>query len=118
RTYEWKVINPTAGYYRLKQIDFNQTLSYSGVVFVKGFDNSHAITLMPNPSNEYLNLTLPLAGNETAWLTICDLHGKVIWQGSTQGDLQWNVSNWANGVYLLQVRTSQGVQYRKFVVNK
>jgi hypothetical protein len=46
--YHLSFINASDSYYRLKQVDFDGTFSYSPVVFVEGVD---ALKVYPNPSN-------------------------------------------------------------------
>ncbi|TAE11869.1 MAG: choice-of-anchor D domain-containing protein [Bacteroidetes bacterium] len=47
--YQLTTIQPNDGYYRLKQIDFDGTFTYSPVVFVEGVAGK--VVVYPNPSN-------------------------------------------------------------------
>ena len=40
-------------------------------------------------------------------LTICDAHGKLLYQGKTNGDLLIDTASYASGVYFLQVNTDR-----------
>jgi hypothetical protein len=40
-------------------------------------------------------------------LTICDAHGKLVYQEKTNGDLLIDTASYASGVYFLQVNTDR-----------
>jgi hypothetical protein len=52
-TYQKKDPNSHAGYtyYRLKQVDFDSTFTYSGLIGIEGSGLSFSITAFPNPSS-------------------------------------------------------------------
>ncbi|TAG39387.1 MAG: LamG domain-containing protein [Cytophagia bacterium] len=50
RNYQFNVQNSDDTYYRLKQIDFDGSFSYSSIIFVKGIEN--IVNVYPNPTTE------------------------------------------------------------------
>ncbi|TAE42485.1 MAG: T9SS C-terminal target domain-containing protein [Cytophagales bacterium] len=54
KNYALNIQNSDDMYYRLKQIDFDGSFSYSNIVFVKGIEN--IISVYPNPTTENINI--------------------------------------------------------------
>jgi len=96
--------------YRLKQEDYNNTISYSKVVEVQFSDNSNNITnhlsCYPNPAVNAINLTItPVShGNATYSIKISNSTGMVVkYAVVTEPNWHDNVSNLLTGTYLIQV---------------
>ncbi len=74
--------------------------------------NFENLKLYPNPVTDILNLSLP---NETLeHIKIIDSTGKMVFEQSNNLQ-QLNVSNLATGMYLLQIKTSNGAISKKII---
>ncbi|MEM6698504.1 MAG: Ig-like domain-containing protein, partial [Bacteroidota bacterium] len=72
--------------------------------------------LYPNPTDDLLFLDLPKLKRE-AQLTIFDIYGKVVLQQDIiQKNSQLQLSNFAAGIYLVQVQTEKGSVTKRVVV--
>jgi hypothetical protein len=112
-TYSLLDKNPEKGdnLYRLKQEDYNSTISYSNVVQVQYADKSNNLTgsghlsIYPNPAVSTINLTIdPQKQVATYSIRITNSVGTIVKQAVTsQPNWQDNVSNLLTGTYLIQV---------------
>ncbi len=71
--------NPAAGinYYRLKQLDFDGTYTYSRTLSVK-FDEKPVFSFYPNPVRNRMQIELPEELQEVSTLQVFDLLGKMM----------------------------------------
>jgi len=72
-------------------------------------------TIYPNPSNTEINLMLPESVKKAS-VQIFNILGKEIYS-SAEYNSPINISNWANGIYLIKVSDTQGFQTKRFVKN-
>lgn len=99
--------------YRLKQEDFNGTITYSDIVTVMYSGRGNSITtnlsIYPNPVQNTLNLTIvPKNGVTTYDVKITNCTGTIVkYAVITQTSWQNNVSNLLTGTYLVQVIDSR-----------
>ncbi len=86
------------GYYRLRQIDFDDNYAYSAIVFIKNSITDEAfINVYPNPVNNILNI---IAANKKQNLVITDLLGRTILQENTLPETV-DMSSFSAGVYFI-----------------
>lgn len=107
--YSWVDKNPLNGnsYYRLRQTDFDgsTTLSDLAVVRLQEAQNSHTISVFPNPAKDY---TIVLSEQESLGkLRLFNLIGQdvsqqVAVQNLGDNQLQLNLSSLPKGTYILQ----------------
>ncbi len=104
--YHYRHERPGSGthYYRLKQVDFDGTYSYSSVQSVS-VGSKHTYDFFPNPVDDQLQLVTP-AGKERDY-AILDLQGRLVRQGPVDGS-PVPVDGLPRGIYLLQVREPTG----------
>ncbi len=67
----------------------------------------------PNPSHDLINLSVPPSEDYT--LSLLQLNGMVI--SSQRNEASMSVQHLPKGMYLLELRTAKGLQYRKVLVD-
>lgn len=60
----------------------------------------------PNPTSDALNINL--YSNDKALLEVLDISGKLIFKNEIQSHAEYNVSNYANGIYTVNIKTLKG----------
>lgn len=110
---------PGVSYYRLKQLDYDGTTSYSNIEIVN-FEGVEIITLFPNPSSGEVNIMVKSSETGTITFTVHDAVGKIIKSEQFQineGNNQISsFINGANGKYFVSVVTSDGKYFDYDVV--
>lgn len=80
----------------------------------------NALTFYPNPANSVLNVELSLEQPTLANVTIAEMSGRVIRideiDNAQQENLQYDVSKFPSGTYLIRVATEEGTSTKQFVV--
>jgi hypothetical protein len=99
-------------YYRLKQVDFDGSYSYSDIVVLRKEDAPNKSKVYPNPSSD--ELVYEGAG---ATLTIYDFYGKRLKQVEAQvGTQRIDIRDLRPGSYLLEVFMSDETrEVRRFI---
>lgn len=82
-----------------------------------------SMTLYPNPANETLNMSINLNDGADVAVLAYDMSGKVIVNenhdmAAGQNTLQYNVSEWSNGIYFFQVTTGDVTNTVRVVIAK
>ncbi|MEM7369781.1 MAG: SdrD B-like domain-containing protein [Bacteroidota bacterium] len=105
-------------FYRIKQIDFDGTYTYSSVMELELPQNGDMqFEVYPNPVSELLQVA---AFSEGGTLLLLDLNGKVIHRQPLPSDpghyvSQVDVSSMTAGTYLIRLADRNGVQTKKIV---
>jgi hypothetical protein len=109
-TYEFEDNAPVNGnsYYRLRQVDFDGTTTFSDFVLVQR--EGLGLSAYPNPVANRLFL----GGATEGEATITDMNGRTLRMVPLTGD-GIDVSNLRAGTYLLRVATATGVETVRFV---
>jgi len=109
-TYEFEDNAPVNGnsYYRLRQVDFDGTTTFSDFVLVQR--QGLGLSAYPNPVTNRLFL----GGATEGEATISDMNGRTLSMIPLTGD-GIDVSNLRAGTYLLRVATATGVETVRFV---
>ena len=122
-------------YYSVKTTKVKVTFTSNPYVVGKGFeleylidgtfgvaelDNVNNLTVYPNPVEDNLVVHFNAEIADDYHITICNMMGQVIYQetlnnfaGEYKNSL--NFSSFAKGVYILQIKSSQGMTTRKIV---
>jgi hypothetical protein len=72
---------------------------------------SQLIDVYPNPVKDKLTIRIP--SDQTATIDIIDNQGKELFSGQMKGIYEMDMSNYAQGMYLLRIITEEGVSIRK-----
>ncbi|MGZ8557937.1 MAG: LamG-like jellyroll fold domain-containing protein [Chitinophagaceae bacterium] len=109
-TYYFTDQSPLAGknYYRLKQIDIDNRVTYSALRIINMDAERQEIQLYPNPSRSLITITNIKAGNQ---LSVFNSNGNlVIRKIAGSGQESISVEKLAAGVYMLQVTDSDNIK--------
>jgi hypothetical protein len=99
-------------YYRLKQIDYNGTYTYSVVRVVKfAAESVVAMNVYPNPTHDKLNLAWTGTAVEPVRIQIFDMNGMPVYQQDATNrkglmQLQLDLSSLASGNYYLRISSN------------
>jgi len=84
--------------------------------------NLPSFLIFPNPANNYLDITFPLATTINSQLTIYTITGQPLWQ-KKYGNSIW--SDWINidfiknnGIYVIELYSRGKRETKKLIVNK
>ncbi|TAD94320.1 MAG: T9SS C-terminal target domain-containing protein [Bacteroidetes bacterium] len=123
KNYQLTTINQNDGYYRLKQLDFDGTFSYSPVVFVEGMAGK--VVVYPNPNNGTFTISTQSPLTPEGGITQAKLFNA---QGievpfkispSGQGALEVSISPSGQGaLYFLHTVVAGKVKVTKIVVER
>ncbi len=120
-SYDYMDDSPLFGtsFYRLKQVDFDGSFSYSEVEVIN-FEGIEIVDLYPNPSTGKVNYTLKASHPGTATLSVYDAISKLVVYEQfevTEGfNYVNNVINAENGKYFISVTMANGKYYDYDVV--
>ena len=106
--------NPLQGtsYYRIKQTDFNGSVSYSEVRRVELGTRNLGISVYPNPASKVLHINT----ESKATIKIYNVVGKqVSIHNLAKGDNSINIEQLSKGVYVAVIETANGVVTKKIV---
>ncbi|MEL6132038.1 MAG: T9SS type A sorting domain-containing protein [Bacteroidota bacterium] len=108
-------------YYRLKQVDFNGQFEYSKMVelTIDQTATVQGLKLAPNPAKDFVQVSLAKTLTQGGTLTIVSMNGQVVYQealSDQQRTLQVNLSQWASGSYVVNVRSGRQQYAKKLIV--
>lgn len=80
-------------------------------------------TIYPNPATNDFTVLFEASSNETASLKLYDITGKIlrienINQLEGNNKINLDVTNITNGIYIVELRNSEGVQTQRLIINK
>lgn len=103
-------------YYRLKQIDFDGTFTYSDIRAVDGYAGE-VFSVFPNPTVDILNIRLQQEDDTELFIKVFDSKGALVLneqKNLLNNMVQLNkIDQLAAGVYWIQVTTRGGTAYAK-----
>lgn len=121
-TYSFEDENPMGGvnYYRLKQVDYDGAYEYSDIKNVR-FDSrmSTNVTmgLYPNPANDYVSIELDgIKLDSKTMVRVFDKIGKLVLVQDVDASNQLNISELADGMYMIQAVNNDSVIATKKLV--
>lgn len=69
--------------------------------------NTLNISVYPNPAQDYVTVSNH-SGESWQQITLADAYGKILAQETTDKDYTFNLTNYANGIYFISIRTADG----------
>ena len=109
---------PFAGinYYRLKQIDFNGTFSYSKIIAViNDIEVEQSLNIYPNPAINQINIQLSDSKSAVSNVFIYGIDGRLF---KHQNTTTIDVSNFNSGTYIIEVQDKDDRVFRKLFVKQ
>ncbi|WP_367389278.1 T9SS type A sorting domain-containing protein [Lewinella sp. LCG006] len=107
--YQFLDVAPAPGlnYYRIKQVDYDGSFSYSSIVSAR-WEGKINVQLYPNPTDELLQISGLPDDEGPITIEIIDMAGRIVLrQNWTQSAI--NVAQLADGVYSLRILSTAGV---------
>lgn len=116
QAYNWtdKKVAPGTWYYRIKQVDTDGNTEWSEVrsVVIEPIRQSYTITAFPNPTTGKVYVE---GVEEQATLMLFDTRGNLLMQRTAIGNDMLDLSALPQGVYILRVAGTAGVQTLRLV---
>lgn len=117
-----KDAKPGKAYYRLKQVDFDNTYAYSKVIVVDTKEKtSLPLNVYPNPvTNEEVTLKFVKVDAARVNITITDLNGRVVLKHTADAahevKLNLESANLKAGIYILNAQAGLQTAHQKIVI--
>lgn len=118
KNYEFSIHNIESAYYRLRQIDFDGSFSYSPIRFVAGLEEAN-IKIFPNPTRDKLSIQIPQK-QEIITMEVFDITGKL--RFSVEGKeetlnivLAGKIPQLEKGAYIIRIKTNAKNYQEKFI---
>lgn len=95
-----------SSYYRLKQVDFDGSISYSNVVSVRTNVSQPFIAVSPNPFHTSFNLIFANDDAPNKVVTVFDMSGNVLYNQTLRRDqmqTEIDMSRFSGGTYILKI---------------
>ncbi|WNJ16454.1 S8 family serine peptidase [Pontibacter sp. G13] len=119
QTYEFNDTDPIVGLntYRVKQIDLDGSVDYSETLEVR-YSASVISQIFPNPASDHFRFYVTTVDLHPVRVSISDLQGKLVERRymdveSDWAELNYDVSHFKPGYYMVQVRTPDGRQFNQ-----
>lgn len=115
---------PGTAFYRLKQVDYDGTYTYSKLIAARFADKSEDQTVFPNPSDDgVVNLRLVTMDDASLDLTVVDVNGKVVKHAVVEATSGFNLipldlTSLNDGYYLLRVTSEFESGYSKVIIKR
>jgi uncharacterized repeat protein (TIGR01451 family) len=111
-------------YYRLKVITTTGEVQYSNILALKQSSYKAAVTIMPNPANNYVYVNFLVKKESEVNIRLLDNTGKTVLlqkQKATKGNntiLLENLSQYNSGIYTLQLLINNEITSQKLVISR
>ena len=93
----------------------NIVANFSSTVGVKEIQNSFNYTIFPNPSTGIFRVESDQISKGT--YSVYSINGAKLIQASVDGSFQFDLSNYEKGVYLFELKSNQGVDVKRIILN-
>jgi hypothetical protein len=115
-SYTDNTTNTELTFYRLKQVDFNLSFSYSNIIEVNHAREEILLNVFPNPTQGKFTIRLEENDNDVNGFKIIDIQGNEVF---SDNDFQHEIdlSNQPKGTYFIQVYINKELLVRKLVLS-
>lgn len=106
-------------YYRLRYKDLDGKIGFSKIATIHIDNNDVEINISPNPSRQFVNISIHTTQKSEFTIRISDTSGKVVWeQRMKEAVMDWNSQIEINekGIYTVNVITGSGVFSEKVII--
>lgn len=121
--YQFKDQSPNSGdnYYRLRQVDFDGTTTYSDVRKVKLSSLKNNVEIVPNPNVGTFDLILSgFDQQQPISIKISDVNGRIIHEGMNQSlqkeSVHLNLKGIQKGIYYVSIEDGKSSVIERFIV--
>lgn len=110
-------------YYRLKQVDTDESFSYSQIKSVNFNDGDSDFSLNPNPANNEVIIKFPCTSSRNEIIHVYDYHGNLLLSKEVscieggENNVSLDVSGMDKGLYFVFLNTDDKFYKKKLVVN-
>jgi hypothetical protein len=108
-------------YYRLKQVDYDGSISYSKTVSIGNSNTPRRLKIYPNPSEGIFNIENIFDENEVVTIQVYDVFGKVASEKSVIADynaIELNINELQAGWYFVSIEQSGKRFQEKILITK
>lgn len=95
------------------------------IINENSFVEENTVEAYPNPASDVVNLNVNLVDNTSAVVKVMNMSGQVVYEYSSEFNLYegeniivLNTSDFANGLYIIQLTTSNETYHRNIVISK
>ena len=104
-------------FYRIKQINYDGSYSYSNVVTLRGQSKDKNYLIFPNPANNYIQINAPFKLTGNTVIELCDANGlKLLTQNMNGSTAEINTADFPAGTYLLKLIHNSVVSTQKIII--
>ena len=112
------MVGNEVGIYYFDDLEF----SIDNTLSTNTIELNNEVVLFPNPSNDFVNVKLTSSDKKIKHIRIIDINGRIITEYTPKhiNSIKLNTNNLENGIYLIQVTTSDNkvLRHKKIVVAK
>lgn len=105
-------------YYRLQEVDKNNSIIYGKIILLKLLNNSFEFQIYPNPMKDFLHLQFWNL-QTSALINIFNINGQRVFSRQfnriSNGELQLDVSNLPAGLYIMQIQANEQSKKQKII---
>ena len=106
-------------YYRIRQIDFDGSFTYSKIVLLNNRSQKVNVTVYPNPADNMLLLSTTGIVRQPAHIEWYDASGRLLqrrsWNGST---FSFPTESYPNGTYLLKCLQAEAAEIHRVIIRR
>lgn len=109
---------PTFGAFMIRKV------GYAVISSISQIEINNSLNIFPNPTSSICNVSFTVNHPEYCKLTITDIIGNTkllqnaIYCRQGKQEIQIDMNQFANGIYLLQLRNDHESMYRTFILSK
>ncbi len=109
-------------YYRLRQVDYDNTFYYSKILNIKRKTLNHSVKIYPIPATDNLTISFDALEKETININVIDIMGKSVKQKfipieAGNNIINLNFSDLISGNYFISIQTKSDVINRSIIKN-